>query len=119
MTVLVIVGPTAVGKSTLSVLVAQELARSGTTAEIISADSMQAYIGMNIGTATPNEEERGGIAHHLLDVWPSNHVLTVSQYQETARAAIDEVLARGALPIVVGGSGLYVAAILDDLQFLP
>ena len=117
MTVLVIVGPTAVGKSTLSVLVAQELARSGTTAEIISADSMQAYIGMNIGTATPNVEERGGIAHHLLDVWPSDHVLTVSQYQETARAAIDEVLTRGAMPIVVGGSGLYVAAILDDLQF--
>jgi len=117
MTVLVIVGPTAVGKSTLSVLVAQELARSGRTAEIISADSMQAYIGMNIGTATPNEEERGGIAHHVLDVWPSDHVLTVSQYQETARAAIDEVLGRGALPIVVGGSGLYVAAILDDLKF--
>ncbi|MEI7452959.1 MAG: tRNA (adenosine(37)-N6)-dimethylallyltransferase MiaA [Actinomycetes bacterium] len=117
MTVLVIVGPTAVGKSTLSVLVAQELTRSGRTAEIISADSMQAYIGMNIGTATPNVEERGGIAHHLLDVWPSTHVLTVSQYQEIARAAINEVLSRGALPIVVGGSGLYVAAILDDLQF--
>jgi tRNA dimethylallyltransferase len=117
MTVLVIVGPTAVGKSTLSVLVAQELARSGRAAEIISADSMQAYIGMNVGTATPSEEERGGVAHHLLDVWPSDHVLTVSQYQETARAAIDDVLARGALPIVVGGSGLYVAAILDDLQF--
>lgn len=117
MTVLVIVGPTAVGKSTLSVLVSQELARSGRTAEIISADSMQAYIGMNIGTATPTEVERGGIAHHLLDVWPADYVLTVSQYQQSARTAIDSVLGRGAVPIVVGGSGLYVAAILDDLQF--
>jgi tRNA dimethylallyltransferase len=117
--VLVIVGPTAVGKSSLSVKVAQELIRRGQQAEIISADSMQAYIGMNIGTASPTQEERGGIEHHLLDVWPSDHVLTVSDYQEAARAAINDVLARGALPIVVGGSVLYVSAILDDLQFPP
>ncbi|MDD2817459.1 MAG: tRNA (adenosine(37)-N6)-dimethylallyltransferase MiaA [Candidatus Nanopelagicales bacterium] len=117
--VLVIVGPTAVGKSSLSVKVAQALIDQGQPAEIISADSMQAYIGMDIGTASPTEEERGGIAHHLLDVWPSNHVLTVSDYQDTARAAINDVLARGVVPIVVGGSGLYVSAILDDLQFPP
>ena len=117
--VLVIVGPTAVGKSSLSVKVAQALIDQGQPAEIISADSMQAYIGMDIGTASPTEEERGGIPHHLLDVWPSNHVLTVSDYQDTARAAINDVLARGVVPIVVGGSGLYVSAILDDLQFPP
>ena len=117
--VLVIVGPTAVGKSSLSVKVAQELIKQGRSAEIISADSMQAYVGMDIGTASPTQEERGGIRHHLLDVWPSNHVLTVSDYQDTARAAINDVLARGAVPIVVGGSGLYVSAILDDLQFPP
>ena len=117
--VLVIVGPTAVGKSSLSVKVAQALIDQGQPAEIISADSMQAYIGMDIGTASPTEEERGGIPHHLLDVWPSNHVLTVSDYQDSARAAINDVLARGVVPIVVGGSGLYVSAILDDLQFPP
>ncbi len=117
--VLVTVGPTAVGKSSLSVKVAQELIKQGRSAEIISADSMQAYVGMDIGTASPTQEERGGIRHHLLDVWPSNHVLTVSDYQDTARAAINDVLARGAVPIVVGGSGLYVSAILDDLQFPP
>jgi tRNA dimethylallyltransferase len=118
-TVLVIVGPTAVGKSSLSVKVAQQLIGQGTAAEIVSADSMQAYIGMDIGTASPTPQERGGIAHHLLDVWPSDHVLTVSDYQETARAAINDVLERGAVPIVVGGSGLYVSAILDDLKFPP
>ena len=117
--VLVIVGPTAVGKSSLSVKVAQALISQGQPAEIISADSMQAYIGMDIGTASPTQEERGGIEHHLLDVWPSDHVLTVSDYQDAARAAINDVLARGAAPIVVGGSGLYVSAILDDLQFPP
>ena len=117
--VLVIVGPTAVGKSSLSVKVAQALIDQGQPAEIISADSMQAYIGMDIGTASPTEDERGGIPHHLLDVWPSNHVLTVSDYQDSARAAINDVLARGVVPIVVGGSGLYVSAILDDLQFPP
>ncbi len=117
MTVLVIVGPTAVGKSSLAVAVAQKLAKVGTAAEIISADSMQAYIGMNIGTATPTTAERGGIEHHLLDVWPVEHALTVVDFQQAARTSIDEVRARGALPIVVGGSGLYVSAILDDLQF--
>ena len=117
MRVLVIVGPTAVGKSTLAVAVAQQLQASGPSAEIISADSMQAYIGMDIGTATPNASERGGIPHHLLDVWPVAHPLTVVDFQQAARTAIDQVSSRGAVPIVVGGSGLYISAILDDLQF--
>ncbi len=117
MTVLVIVGPTAVGKSSLAVGVAQQLLAAGSTAEIISADSMQAYIGMDIGTATPSQAEQGGIPHHLPAVWPVEHALSVVDFQQAARAAIDDVTARGALPIVVGGSGLYVSAILDDLQF--
>ncbi len=117
MTVLVIVGPTAVGKSALAVAVAQQLSKAGTSAEIVSADSMQAYIGVDIGTATPTEVERGGIGHHLLDVWPIEHALTVVDFQQAARSAIDDINARVALPIVVGGSGLYISAILDDFQF--
>lgn len=117
MTVLVIVGPTAVGKSSLAVAVAQQLAGIGTQAEIVSADSMQAYIGMDIGTATPSSHERGGVVHHLLDVWPVEHPLTVVDFQQAARAAIEDISARECLPIVVGGSGLYISAILDDLQF--
>ncbi|HBJ73038.1 MAG TPA: tRNA (adenosine(37)-N6)-dimethylallyltransferase MiaA [Actinobacteria bacterium] len=117
MTVLVIVGPTAVGKSSLAVAVAQQLASLGAQAEIVSADSMQAYIGMDIGTATPSSHERGGIVHHLLDVWPVEHPLTVVDFQQAARAAIEDISARECLPIVVGGSGLYISAILDDLQF--
>ena len=117
MSVLVIVGPTAVGKSTLAVAVAHRLRAAGTCAEIISADSMQAYIGMDIGTATPSAAERGGVPHHLLDAWPVTHPLTVVDFQQAARAAIDEVRTRDAVPIVVGGSGLYISAILDDLRF--
>lgn len=117
MTVLAIVGPTAVGKSALGVAVAQQLAAEHSAAHIVSADSMQAYVGMDIGTATPTLEERGGIPHHLLDVWPVEHELSVAEYQQAARAAIAAVEAQGAIAILVGGSGLYVSAILDDLDF--
>ncbi|MBU6245738.1 MAG: tRNA (adenosine(37)-N6)-dimethylallyltransferase MiaA [Actinomycetales bacterium] len=110
--VLAICGPTAVGKSALGVAVAQRLG-----GEVISADSMQAYIGMDIGTATPDADEQGGVPHHLLDTWPAWHHLTVAEYQERARGSIAQVHGRGALPILVGGSGLYVSAILDDLRF--
>lgn len=110
--VLAILGPTAVGKSALSVAVGRALA-----AEVISADSMQAYIGMDIGTATPTMAERGGIAHHLVDAWPASHTLTVAEYQQCARVAIEQVRGRGNLAIVVGGSGLYASAVLDDLRF--
>lgn len=110
--VLAICGPTAVGKSALSVAVAQWLG-----GEVISADSMQAYVGMDIGTATPDAVEQGGVPHHLLNSWPAWHPLTVAEYQERARGSIERVHGRGALPILVGGSGLYVSAILDDLRF--
>ena len=112
MTVLAIVGPTAVGKSALAVAVARRC-----RGEIINIDSMQIYIGMNIGTATPSVTERAGVAHHLVDIWPPDHELAVAEYQQVARLAIDDVISRGAQPIVVGGSGLYVMGVLDDLQF--
>ena len=114
MTVLAIVGPTASGKSALAVEVCR---RIGPRAEVVGTDSMQVYRGMDIGTATPSAEEQGGVRHHLLDVWDPAHAVTVAEFQERARAAIDAILARDGLPVVVGGSGLYVSAVLDDLRF--
>ena len=114
---LAIVGPTASGKSALAVAVARGLRARGTGAEVIGTDSMQVYTGMDIGTATPTIDEQGGIRHHMLDVWPPDHAVTVAEFQAHARAVIDDVTHRGAVPIVVGGSGLYVSAVLDDLRF--
>jgi tRNA dimethylallyltransferase len=114
MTLLAIVGPTASGKSALAVAVARAI---DAPAEIVGTDSMQVYRGMDIGTATPTVDEQGGVRHHMLDVWEPDHPVTVAEFQQQARAAIDEVLAREAIPIVVGGSGLYVSAVLDDLRF--
>jgi tRNA dimethylallyltransferase len=111
---LAIVGPTASGKSALAVAVAQ---RIGPRAEIVGTDSMQVYRGMDIGTATPTTAERGGVPHHLLDVWDPSHAVTVAEFQAEARAAIESISSRGGIPIVVGGSGLYVSAVLDDLRF--
>jgi tRNA dimethylallyltransferase len=107
-----IAGPTASGKSALG----QRLAEA-TGGEIVNADSMQLYRGMDIGTAKPTVAERGGVAHHLLDVWPVTKSAAVAEYQAMARAVIDEVHNRGRLPIVVGGSGLYVRGALDRLDF--
>jgi len=114
MPLLAIVGPTASGKSALAVEVARTL---GVPAEIVGTDSMQVYRGMDVGTATPTMEEQHGVPHHMLDVWEPEHAVTVAEFQQQARRCIDDVLARGALPIVVGGSGLYVSAVLDDLRF--
>jgi tRNA dimethylallyltransferase len=110
--VLAIVGPTAAGKSELAVALAHRF-----DGEIVNADSMQLYRGMDIGTAKPTVAERGGVAHHLLDVWPVTKSAAVAEYQAMARAVIDEVHNRGRLPIVVGGSGLYVRGALDRLDF--
>ena len=114
MRVLALVGPTASGKSALAVAIARAI---DAPAEIVSTDSMQVYRGMDIGTATPTEGERGGIPHHLLDEWEPSHLVTVAEFQEHARRSIDGIGERGAVPIVVGGSGLYVSAVLDDLSF--
>jgi tRNA dimethylallyltransferase len=91
--------------------------RSGPRAEIVGTDSMQVYRGMDIGTATPTVSEMGGVPHHMIDVWEPAHAVTVAEFQQVARAAIDGVLAREGVPVVVGGSGLYVSAVLDDLRF--
>lgn len=110
--VIAIVGPTATGKSDLAVALAQRL-----DCEIVNADSMQLYRGMDVGTAKLPAEERGGIAHHLLDVWPVAKSAAVAEYQTMARAVIGGVHARGRVPILVGGSGLYVRGALDRLEF--
>lgn len=112
--VLAIVGPTASGKTALAVDLAEQLG-----AEIVGTDSMQAYQGMLIGTAAPTREQLRGVAHHMLQVWPVRRTVTVMEFQQQARACIAEVQQRGAPVIVVGGSGLYVSAVLDDLRFPP
>lgn len=110
--VIVICGATATGKSDIAIEVAQEIG-----AEVINADSMQLYRGMDIGTAKLPEAERGGIPHHLLDVLDVNQDSTVAWYQEQARAVITDIHARGKDAVIVGGTGLYIKAILDDLNF--
>jgi len=107
-----IVGPTAAGKSPLSVRLAGEIG-----GEVVNADSMQLYRGMDVGTAKLESAERGGVPHHLLDVWDIRQTASVAGYQRMARAAIEQILARGKVPVLVGGSGLYVRAALDNLNF--
>jgi tRNA dimethylallyltransferase len=107
-----LVGPTAVGKTELSLALAERL-----DAEIVSIDSMQVYTGMDIGTAKPGPEEQAHVRHHLLDVRPPSHDLTVAEFQQLARAAIADITTRGRLPLLVGGSGLYLRAVVDDLEF--
>ena len=110
--VIVICGATATGKSDIAIQVAQAIG-----AEIVNADSMQLYRGMDIGTAKLPEGERGGIPHHLLDVLDVNQDSTVAWYQEQARSMITDIHARGKDAVIVGGTGLYIKAILDDLNF--
>lgn len=105
-----IVGPTAVGKTALSIVVAQQL-----DGEIVSADSRQIYRGLDIGTDKPTAAQRRLVPHHLLDVVEPDQVLTLAQYQQAAYAAIDDIHRRGRLPLLVGGTGLYVRAVLEGL----
>ena len=110
--VIAVVGATATGKSGLAIALARALG-----GEIVNADSMQLYQGMDIGTAKEPEAARQGVPHHLLDVWPVTQTANVADYQKLARAAIEEITGRGRVPVLVGGSGLYVRAALDDLDF--
>jgi len=112
-----IVGATGTGKSALSLDLAERLAVGGVPAEIVNADAMQLYRGMDIGTAKLLPAERRGIPHHLLDVIAPSEEASVAAYQPLARAAIDGVVARGAVPILVGGSGLYVSSVIHDFRF--
>lgn len=118
-TLWVIVGATGTGKSETSLALAEELAQRGRRAEIINADAMQLYRGMDIGTAKLPEGERRGIPHHLFDVLDVTEEAAVAVYQPEARTAIADVQARGAEAILVGGSGLYVSSVIYDFQFPP
>jgi len=110
--VVAVVGPTAAGKSALSLRLAHELG-----GEVVNADSMQLYRGMDIGTAKLTVAEREGVPHHVLDIWDVTEPASVAVYQRLARAAIDDIAARGRVPLLVGGSGLYVRAVLEDFDF--
>jgi tRNA dimethylallyltransferase len=110
--VIAVVGPTAAGKSDLGVALAKALG-----GEVINADSMQLYRGMDIGTAKLTHDERQGVPHHLLDIWDVTQTANVADYQRLARAEIDRLHAAGRVPVLVGGSGLYVRAALDVLEF--
>jgi tRNA dimethylallyltransferase len=112
MSLIIVCGATATGKSDLAVSLAKEI-----NAEVVNADSMQVYKGMDIGTAKLTGEERGGIAHHLIDVLDIKDEANVAWYQQIAREKIDEILSSGKSVVVVGGTGLYIKAILDDLNF--
>lgn len=110
--VIAVVGPTAAGKSDLGVALARHLG-----GEVVNADSMQLYRGMDIGTAKLTPQERHGVPHHLLDIWDVTETASVAEYQRLARAEIDRLLAQGRTPVLVGGSGLYVRGAIDALEF--
>ncbi|WNV83616.1 tRNA (adenosine(37)-N6)-dimethylallyltransferase MiaA [Umezawaea sp. Da 62-37] len=107
-----VVGPTATGKSDLAVTLALRLG-----GEVVNADAMQLYRGMDIGTAKMAEAERQGVPHHLLDVLDVTETASVAAYQRHTREVVEDLLAAGRTPVLVGGSGLYVQAVLDDLRF--
>lgn len=110
--VITVVGPTAAGKSDLGVFLAQQLG-----GEVVNADSMQLYRGMDIGTAKLTPAERDGVPHHLMDIWDVTEAASVAEYQRLARTEIDRLLSEGRTPVLVGGSGLYVKGAIDALEF--
>jgi tRNA dimethylallyltransferase len=109
--VVAVVGPTATGKTALAVELARRLG-----GEVVNADSMQLYRGMDIGTAKPTAEERAGVPHHVYDLWSVREPASVAEYRRHARATVDRLRAEGRVPLLVGGSGLYVRAVLDELD---
>ncbi len=113
----VLVGPTAAGKSALAADLARRYTAEDQPAEVINADSMLVYRGMDIGTAKPSKVELAEIPHHMLDLREVNETTTVAEFQQLARAAIADCQRRDVIPIVVGGSALYIRAIIDDFEF--
>lgn len=112
--IIAVVGPTAVGKSQYALRLADTL-----DGEIVNADSMQGYLGMDIGTAKPSQADRDRVVHHVIDVWPASVEISVVEFRDAARTAIEDIHRRGRTAIVVGGSWLYVQAIVDRMDFPP
>ncbi len=112
-----VIGPTGTGKSALALDLAELLAAEGIGAEVVNADAMQLYLGMDIGTAKLAPDQRRGIVHHQLDVLEVTETATVANYQSAAAADVEAIAARGAVPIIVGGSMLYLQSLLDDWAF--
>ena len=110
--VIVIAGPTASGKTALSIDLARKL-----NGEIVSADSMQIYKYMDIGTAKPDQAERDGIPHHMMDIVEPWEEYSVAQYSEAARTCMKEIAQRGHMPIVVGGTGLYISSLVENIRY--
>jgi len=115
--VVALTGATASGKTSLAVRLALDLQSQGRPAEIVNADSMLVYRGMDIGTAKPSLSERCGVPHHLIDILDVRETASVAEFQRLARQAIADCRARGVIPILVGGSALYLRAILDVFEF--
>ena len=111
-TLIVVAGPTASGKTALAIGIARAVG-----GEIVSADSMQIYEGMDIATAKPSPEELAAVPHHLIGFLPVSRRFSVADYAELARKAIDDVLSRGKVPVLCGGTGLYIKAIVDNVQY--
>ena len=109
-----VVGPTASGKSALGIALAHEFG-----GEVVNVDSMQLYRGMDIGTAKLPVEDREGVTHHLLDIWDVTKTASVAEYQKLAVATVEEIMARGNVPVLVGGSMLYVQSLIDAWSFPP
>ena len=110
--VIVIGGPTASGKTRLSIELAKKI-----DGEIVSADSMQIYKEMNIGTAKPDNEEMQGIKHYMLDIISPDSRFSVANYKEQAKQAIQEIIDKGKVPIVIGGTGLYIETLIYEIEF--
>lgn len=114
-----VIGPTASGKTAFSIRLAKELQKLGVTAEVVNADSRQFYTGFDIGTAKITEKEMDGVPHHLLSVLDASEECTIAWYQKEAARVIGGIHARGNLPLLVGGSMLYVSAVIDGFEPLP
>lgn len=110
--VIAVVGPTASGKTGLAIEIAKEF-----NGEVVSADSMQIYKGMNIATAKPTEDEMQGIVHHLIDFVEPNETYSVAQYVEDAKKCINDIVSRGKLPVIAGGTGLYIDSLINGIDF--
>ncbi|MDQ0895714.1 tRNA (adenosine(37)-N6)-dimethylallyltransferase MiaA [Agromyces ramosus] len=117
MTIIAIVGATGTGKSDFALDLAAEFDRAGRAAEVVNADAMQLYRGMDIGTAKLPPDERRGVPHHMLDVLDVTEEASAAAYQVAARAAIDDILDRDGVALLVGGSGLYVSSVIHDFRF--